>query len=185
MRRRYVHACLGAVLAVSLGTALLLTDRLHRDQAWNASLAQAQDPASAEAADDAAPPELQLARAQALARKGRRDEALAAYRRLVKDPAAAGLLAEVHFHLGNFYLREGLKKWAERPDEAYPLVELSKQSYREALRRRPEDWDARYNLERALWLAPELEPPPPEEDLPPEAKERTISTLPGARLELP
>ena len=66
-----------------------------------------------------------------------------------------------------------------------PLVELAKQRYRDLLRAEPQEWDARYNLERALWLAPELEPPPPEDELPPEAKERTISTLPGARLDLP
>jgi hypothetical protein len=34
-------------------------------------------------------------------------------------------------------------------------VELAKQRYRDLLRAEPQDWDARYNLERALRSAPE------------------------------
>lgn len=44
-------------------------------------------------------------------------------------------------------------------DRALTLLELSKQRYREVLQQTPDDWDARYNLERALRLAPENEPP--------------------------
>ena len=39
--------------------------------------------------------------------------------------------------------------------ERTAMLELAKQRYRDLLRLRPGDWDARYNLERALRLAPE------------------------------
>jgi mxaK protein len=63
------------------------------------------------------------------------------------------------------------------------LVELAKRNYRILLREAPGDWDARYNLERALWLAPESE----QEfvDAEPPEKERSVSTLQGARMDLP
>jgi len=40
---------------------------------------------------------------------------------------------------------------------ARPLFELAKETYREALRLEPHRWEVRYNLERALRLAPEQE----------------------------
>jgi len=41
------------------------------------------------------------------------------------------------------------------PVRSLPLLEQAKQRYRQLLRVSPGDWDARYNLERALWFAPE------------------------------
>ena len=38
---------------------------------------------------------------------------------------------------------------------AVPLVELAKQYYRQVLAEEPAHQEARYNLERALWLQPE------------------------------
>jgi mxaK protein len=53
------------------------------------------------------------------------------------------------------YLREAIAAGAGNPIASAPLVELAKNRYRELLRAKPDDWDARYNLERALWLQPE------------------------------
>ena len=54
------------------------------------------------------------------------------------------------------------------------------------LRERPDDWEARYNLERALWLAPEIEQAAAAEDEGPEPpRERVVTTLQGVRLDLP
>ena len=53
------------------------------------------------------------------------------------------------------------------------------------LRAAPHDWDARYNLERALALAPEVEQPPVVDNEPPTPKERAASTLPGTLSDLP
>ena len=70
--------------------------------------------------------------------------------------------------------------------DALPLIELAKQRYRDALRDRPDDWDARYNLERALWLAPEIETAQAAEEEEEQApRERVVTTLQGVRLDLP
>jgi mxaK protein len=80
-------------------------------------------------------------------------------------------------------MRSALRENGVDTEQVLPLVELAKQSYRDLLREWPGDWDARYNLERALYLAPEGS-----EDLaddePPTPKERSISTN-RAKLDLP
>jgi mxaK protein len=86
------------------------------------------------------------------------------------------------YNLGNLHLREALKSGPDEAARSLPLIELAKQSYRDLLRVDPTDWDARYNLERALWLAPEIEQADAPE--PPEPPERATSTAPG-RTELP
>ncbi len=86
---------------------------------------------------------------------------------------------------GNLHFREALKEEGlESAVRILPLVELAKQSYRTVLRRDPQRWDARYNLERALWMAPELD-----ESLsfsvPRNTEERVMSTLRSTRGDLP
>jgi mxaK protein len=44
---------------------------------------------------------------------------------------------------------------AKAASDSLATLELAKQRYRDLLRVNPLDWDARYNLERALRLAPE------------------------------
>ncbi len=57
------------------------------------------------------------------------------------------------------YLRQGeLAIAGGDAARGLPMVELAKQRYRDLLRDTPGDWDARYNLERALRLAPEENP---------------------------
>ena len=75
------------------------------------------------------------------------------------------------FNLGNMYLRQGL---AQGTAEALPLVELAKQRYRDLLRATPDDWDARYNLERALRLAPEEQDALAEEENEPVERRRVM-----------
>lgn len=69
----------------------------------------------------------------------------------------AHLRALAHYNTGNSYLEQAatLDREAEA-DRTVPLVELAKGSYREALRIEPALWDARYNLERALGLSPDV-----------------------------
>ena len=92
------------------------------------------------------------AHALALTRAGRYEAALAAHKALVQQERGP-LRAAALYNLGNLHLRQALRHGPERAGEALPLVELAKQSYRDALRAEPGDWDARYNLERALSLA--------------------------------
>lgn len=66
----------------------------------------------------------------------------------------AALRRMARYNLGNLHLRQALAM--RRGDvEAVPLVELAKQYYRQVLAEDPSHYDARYNLERALWLQPE------------------------------
>jgi mxaK protein len=179
VRRRLAHALYAAAAIGCSAAAVLQISQLQRATRINAAIANALE---ASEFDETAP-EARFARALAWSEAGDFEAALQAYKALTEgdDPA---LKLAASYNLGNLHLREALK---DGPDEAFrslPLVELAKQHYRDVLRRDPYDWDARYNLERALWLAPEADDPPVEED-PPEQDDRVISTVQGARLDLP
>jgi mxaK protein len=152
---------------------------LSRAERVNRSIAQATVGTAASSI-----PEARFAQAIALARAGKVDGAIRAYKEQALGKRADLRLAAL-YNLGNLYLREANRDATEESTPALPLIELAKQSYRDLLRDDPGFWDARYNLERALWLAPEIEDPIVEVDEIPDAEDRTMSTLPGARLELP
>lgn len=127
-------------------------------------------------------PSLLFARAHGAAQGGRTQEALALYLAAARDPRLA---AAAHYNSGNLHLREALALALEGKLEANPQsAELAKARLRQALRQDPALAPARYNLERALWLAPELpdeEPPAP----PPLQSERAVTTMRGFTLGLP
>jgi mxaK protein len=129
-------------------------------------------------------PEARFAQALALGAAGQYEPALRAHKALVQ--AERGALREAAlYNLGNLHLREALKAGPTAADVAMPLVELAKQSYRDALRADPADWDARYNLERALQLAPEVDEEAEDDSEPEPDKELTITTAPAGRSDLP
>ncbi len=132
---------------------------------------------------DSALPEAVLAHAVALSRSGRYQQALQTFKALLSERASIRLTAL--YDLGNLNLRESLRNGAEDAQRALPLVELSKQSYRDVLREDPQDWDARYNLERALWLSPEYDDPVLQRNQAPTHSEHAASTVQGARIDLP
>ena len=168
--------------------ALLLAAALgllayHGAQLWHAlrvERAVRQPPAGPTALD--AHPSVQFAHAHAHAAAGRRQEALALYLAAAREPRLA---AAAHYNSGNLHLREALALAEQGTLAAQPqAAELAKARFREALRLKPEMLPARYNLERALWLAPELpdEVPP---SLPPPPAERALTTMRGFTLGLP
>ena len=62
------------------------------------------------------------------------------------------------FNMGNTYLQQASAIDMDADgDLALPLIELAKVSYRELLHIDPEHWAARYNLERALQLLPDVQ----------------------------
>ena len=67
------------------------------------------------------------------------------------------LPSDALYNAGNLHFAKRSRRGRTRHCAALPLLELAKQSYRGRSASRPASWDARYNLERALWLAPELE----------------------------
>jgi mxaK protein len=178
VRRRVVHLAFGAVAAVCVSIATYQTVRLVRSHHINAAIASAQTTDL-----DARVPEAQFARALGLARAGKFDAALNIYKSLTRSTRPDIRLAAL-YNTGNVYMREAEKRSADEGFESLPLVELAKQAYRDVLRQQPVDWDARYNLERALYLAPELEFEGDESDAP--MKERRVqSTLRSEVVNLP
>ena len=128
-------------------------------------------------------PELRFAQAHALAVSGDSEAALNDYRAL-QDESPLGQAAR--FNAANLMLRQGqVLRAGTQPGQAIALIELAKEGYRELLRRDPQHWDARYNLERAQRLLPD---PEDGDDGPPEAardRERAATTMRGVSPGLP
>jgi mxaK protein len=179
MKRRTVHVIFGAAAVACAAFSLFNVAALSRAERVNRAIAQA-NPTDT----NLSAPEARFAQALALARAGKVDDAIKAYKEQAQGKRADLRLAAL-YNLGNLYMREANKETTDESTPPLPLIELAKQSYRDVLRSDPGFWDARYNLERALWLAPEVEDPILDVEEIPDAEDRTMSTLPGARLELP
>lgn len=185
MRRRTVHLAFGAAVLVCAVLAAYESFRLQEASRTNEAVARAlRAPASADVAALGALPEAQFAEAIVLGKQGKYDAAFERYK-AVSRGKRADLATDALYNAGNLHFREALREGG--PDSAVrvlPLIELAKQSYRTVLRRDPLSWDARYNLERALWMAPELD-----ESLsfsvPRNTEERVMSTLRSTRGDLP
>jgi mxaK protein len=174
VRQRTIHFAFAAA-AIGFGSIAAYHGlRLHRASQVNAAIATASVSGS-----EAGVAEAQFARALASSESGDSAAALQLYKALIQG-GRADLKRAALYNLGNLHLREAMK--SDEAARSLPLIELAKQSYRDLLRIDPADWDARYNLERALWLAPEMEEAAVNE--PPAPTRRAISTAPG-RSELP
>jgi mxaK protein len=124
-----------------------------------------------------------FATAYGLQQQGEFGEAIRAYGEV--EPDDAEFAAAVSFNLANLYLRRALALESdESRDLVIPLIELAKEKYRELLRRDSQHWDAKYNLELALALLPDLEEQEGEDDIMPERSPRANTATP-ARRELP
>jgi mxaK protein len=99
-------------------------------------------------------------------------------------PSALSLAAK--YNRGNLYLQQALALERDGTEHLrLPLVELAKDAYRAVLRRDSTHWDAKYNLERALRLAPEADELAAEELPAPRQAERAVTTMQGRSLGLP
>lgn len=177
MKRRLAHSAF-AMTTLGLGLAAAL-------QLWQLDAAERVNAAiggAVTAPTTAA--EALLARATAFARSGDYDNALQGYKLLIQGERR-DLKRIALYNLGNLHLRQALRRSAENTAESLPLLELAKQAYRDLLREDPNDWDARYNLERALWLAPEVDESPLDDATPPPPSERAVTTMQGERRDLP
>lgn len=174
MKRRTIHVAFAAA-TFGLGLAAAYQGlRLHQAERVNNAIASV-------STIDANLAEARFARALAFAESGDAGAALEIYKALIRS-GPAELKRAALYNLGNLHLHEAMKSGRDEAARSLPLIELAKQSYRDLLRIDPGDWDARYNLERALQLAPEIEEQAAHE--PPEPPQRAISTAPG-RTELP
>lgn len=101
--------------------------------------------------------EVRMAKVIYLRQKHRYEEALSLLNGLLQQ-AKPQLQAQSRYNLGNLYLVQAMEK-AETGNinEAMPLLGLAKQAYREALLIDSRFWDAKYNLEVAMRLLPEMD----------------------------
>jgi mxaK protein len=177
--RRLLSRLALALLAVSLAFATLQAWQLQRDAALNRDIAVG----SAKGDEPSAPAELRFARAVAQAASSASDAALNRYAEL-HDAGALGRAAR--YNSANLLLRQAAALQAsDRAGQALALIELAKENYREVLRQDPNDWPARYNLERAQRLLPD---PDGDEEAPPALRrdaERAATTMRGHSPGLP
>ena len=179
MRRRAAHTSFAVVALTCGAVATWYGLRLNEAERTNAAIAAAGHIPAA----DQTVSQVRLAQALSLARAGKFTAALKIYKSLLDANDEIRLPAL--YDLANLNMREALKNGQGEAQRYMPLIELAKQSYRDDLRSNPADWDARYNLERALWLSPEYDDPMLERNQAPVRSEHAMSTLQGAKIDLP
>ena len=173
-RVRVVWALLAAIAAAAAVDGV----RLVQAQRWNAQIDAG---ASTHAA--ATPPQVRFAFATAQAASGAQEAALRQYGALQDDPAVG---QAARYNSANLLIRQAIAlRERSQPGQALALVELAKEHYREVLRRDPDHWNARYNLERAQRLVPDPEDLEPEAAGPQGSAERAATTMRGYSPGLP
>lgn len=106
------------------------------------------------------PPQVAFAQGYDLAARGETLRALTRYQQAADAGGRLGVAAL--YNIGNLHVRQAIAAGdAGEKAQSLALFELAKQSYREALALDPGYWDAKYNLERTLRLAPDAAPAPP------------------------
>lgn len=157
-------ALVRSLIAVFVAAAAYDGYQLLRAAQLNRELARIEAGETVETND----PRLQFARAYALQQRTDFEAALKAYAAIDVAPGDP-LAADVKFNLANLYFRRALTlRERQAEDLAFPLIELAKQNYVELLRADSGDWDAKYNLELALAIAPETDLADAEEERNPE-----------------
>ncbi len=189
MRRAHGHLAFGVIsAALTLVTVGEIARLVHAEEV-NAAIVNVVTVTTltnvankqASARPTAMLPEARLTQAVELSRRDY-DGALAAYKAIIQSPGREDLRRIALYDLGNLHLDQALQMSDEQ--QSLPFLELAKQSYRDELRRDPNDWDARYNLERALRLAPEQDDDFEDSGSPP-PKEKERSTIADPRMDLP
>jgi len=186
MIRRLKHISLWTALAASLAAVLYSTGTLygiHHDNDLIRHLTSGQDVAVNKVISGK--PELRLARAFYFKQKHRYDEALSTLS-LVMDKGDTQFKAKARYNLGNLYLEQAVQQAkAMNMNAALPLAGLAKQAYRQALALDSGNWDAKYNLEVAMRLLPEMDRVDMPDDSPINQKAQLWTTVPGFPRGLP
>lgn len=152
MRKIHLHLLCGLISAACV--ALLLQTAIERSKAVRINRFIA-DPGRGSSGSADEPAEATLARGILLAREGDGKGAEQAYQRVLQQ-GSPEMQRLASYNLANLQLRQAMQLVRGDP-LLLPQVELAKRQYRDVLAADPMHWDARYNLERALWLVPEIE----------------------------
>lgn len=186
MIRTIRHITLWTALAASLAAFVYSTGALygiHRDNDLIRQLISGKDVAVNKVISGE--PELRLARAFYFKQKHRYDEALSTLS-LIMDKGDRNFQAKARYNLGNLYLEQAVQQAkAMNINEALPLAGLAKQAYRQSLALNSGDWDAKYNLEVAMRLLPEMDRIDIPDDEPKNQKSQLWTTVPGFPRGLP
>jgi len=149
--------------------------RFAYDQQFNDALATG-DIAWINSPDDAY---RQFAKAYDLQEQGDFKATVKAYA-AINAHSRSQLQMDIKFNLANLYLRKASQLRENGADDlAMPLIELAKQNYKELLRIDNNHWDAKYNLELALFVAPETDPADAFDERNPEHSPRALTKIPS------
>ncbi len=161
----------GLIAAVLLVISLL---QLKRAAAFNHNLEQEN---YALAAQDESPYGI-FTQAYQLQQNGEFDAAIEQYAR-VENEVDKVFQQSVHYNMATLYMQRAMVvRQAGDHDIATPLIEISKHLYKQLLRFEPTNWPAKYNLEQALKLAPEIkEEKFPDDVMPERSPEATGSII--------
>ncbi|MDO9423050.1 MAG: MxaK protein [Methylobacter sp.] len=186
MIRTIRHMTLWAALAASLAAFVYSAGALygiHHDNDLIRQLTSGKDVAVNKVISGE--PELRLARAFYFQQKHRYDEALSTLS-LIMDKGDRKFQAKARYNLGNLYLEQAVQQAKTMNiNEALPLAGLAKQAYRQALALDSGNWDAKYNLEVAMRLLPEMDRVDMPDDEPNNQKSQLWTTVPGFPRGLP
>ena len=186
MLRTIRHITLWSTLVVSLSAALYSANsvyNLYHDNDLIEQLVSGKEVRVTKVISGK--PELRLARAFYFKRKHRYEEALSTLS-LIMDKGDQQFQAKARYNLGNIYLEQAmLQVKAMNMNEAMPLLGLAKQAYRQSLALDSHQWDAKYNLEVAMRLLPEMDRLDLPDDAPSNQKAQLWTTVPGFPRGLP
>lgn len=130
-------------------------------------------------------PAIQLAYASYLKKHKRFDEALLELGKVVESQSKS--FSQIsRYNLANLYLTQAIEATEEMKfDQAIALTELAKNAYRHVLANNSQFWDAKYNLEVAMRLLPEMDRINLQDEQVPPKKSKPWTTIPGFPRGLP
>lgn len=179
LRTPWLPALLLVLLALPAGYGAW---QLQRADQWNARIRSG---ALLDLPEAGMPDQALFARAALLDARGDIEGALNLYKR-IEEKSSGRLGHAAAYNAATIYLRRATQAGGPAADpQTIPLLELSKEGFRKLLREDPRDWDARYNLDRALRLSPEPDDDDDGPGNPPIGAERAPTTMRGFTLGLP
>ena len=185
MARRLTVSLAWIATVAALASAVWFANDWRKAQADRATIAALAAGREIAVAPEASAP-VRYARLRFLLDRGRIDEAEPLIEALARDPDAA-LAAEALLAAGNARMVRAIDLIeAGKIDEATPLVGLAKQRYIQGLRRVPDHWSLKLDLDIAMRLVRDFPPADVNgDDEPPPSETKLWTDLPGLPKGLP